>query len=204
MESSILNIKTWKETGKIKLNEKIWSTELNEDLVTQALSVYRANQRKANPVAKTRADVSGGGRKPWRQKGTGRARAGSSRSPLWVKGGVVFGPTGEDNHSRKLNKKMKRKAFAGLLSHKLAEKEVVFVEMPEDVKEVRNVIVNDSSHGSVLVVSEVEGAYKALRNVKKANCIKPEMINIYEILNADAVLVDSKSLDKLEEALKYE
>ena len=125
-------IETKQET---KLNPQVWGVELNHDLVAQVLYVYMSNERKGTASAKTRGEVSGGGRKPWRQKGTGRARQGSIRSPLWRKGGVTFVPTNR-NWKKKINNKMAKKATCMMLSERLKEKKLEFVNI--DKKELKD------------------------------------------------------------------
>lgn len=127
MELKVYNQKA-EEVGKIKLSEAVFGLSWNPDLVHQVMTAMRANQRKGTAHAKTRAEVRGGGRKPWRQKGTGRARHGSIRSPLWRGGGVTFGPTKEKVYSQKINKKMKRKALFVALSQKARDNEILILD----------------------------------------------------------------------------
>jgi len=117
-----------KETGKIKLPEKVFGLAWNQDLVHQVMIGMQANQRKGTAHTKTRADVRGGGKKPWRQKGTGRARHGSIRSPIWRGGGVTFGPTKEKVYAQKINQKMKRKALLVALSQKARDHEILILD----------------------------------------------------------------------------
>lgn len=127
MEANIYNTKG-KEVGKVSLPEAIFGVELNNDLVADVASSMTANKRVNLAHTKDRSEVSGGGKKPWKQKGTGRARHGSSRSPIWVGGGITFGPRNEKDYSKKINKKVKTKAFNMVLSAKLAEGEIIFVD----------------------------------------------------------------------------
>lgn len=130
MESKIYNQKG-EETGKIKLSDAIFGLPWNDDLVHQVIVSMQANKRVVVAHAKGRGEVSGGGKKPWRQKGTGRARHGSTRSPIWVGGGVTHGPTKEKVYSKKINKKMKKKAFYTILSQKLKDNEILFLDKIE-------------------------------------------------------------------------
>ena len=127
MEAIIYNTKG-KETGKISLNEKVWGLSWNADLVHQVVGSMRANARIATASVKDRSEVSGGGKKPWAQKGTGRARHGSSRSPLWRHGGITHGPLTEKDYGKKINKKVSAKALHVILSEKLRKNEVLFVD----------------------------------------------------------------------------
>lgn len=127
MEAIIYNTKG-KEAGKIALNEKVWGLSWNADLVHQVVESMRSNMRTTTAAVKDRSKVSGGGKKPWQQKGTGRARHGSSRSPIWRHGGVTHGPLVEKNYDKKLNKKVRAKALYTVLSEKLRKNEVLFVD----------------------------------------------------------------------------
>lgn len=127
MEALIYNTKG-KEAGKIALNEKVWGLTWNADLIQQVVESMSANARTTTANAKTRSEVRGGGKKPWQQKGTGRARHGSSRSPIWRHGGVTHGPLAEKNYSKKINKKVRAKALSIVLSEKLRKGEVLFVD----------------------------------------------------------------------------
>jgi large subunit ribosomal protein L4 len=127
MEAKIYNTKG-KEAGKVVLNEKVWGLSWNADLVHQVVESMRSNARMSTAQAKDRSDVSGGGKKPWAQKGTGRARHGSSRSPIWRHGGVTHGPMNVKDYSKKINKKVRAKALYTVLSEKLRQGEVLFVD----------------------------------------------------------------------------
>lgn len=127
MEAKIYN-QTGKEAGKVKLPEGIFGLPWNADLVHQVVVSMRSNDREAIAHTKTRGEVRGGGKKPWKQKGTGRARHGSTRSPIWVGGGVAHGPRNDKNFTRKINKKMKAKALFTILSQKMRDGEILFVD----------------------------------------------------------------------------
>jgi large subunit ribosomal protein L4 len=137
MEATVYN-KEGGQAGKIKLDEKFFGLSWNADLIHQVVTSMQANKRAAIAHAKDRSEVSGGGKKPWRQKGTGRARHGSTRSPIWVGGGVAHGPSNERNFTKKINKKMKTRALFTVLSQKLRDNEVIFLdELPFPVPKVR-------------------------------------------------------------------
>ncbi|MGB2580257.1 MAG: 50S ribosomal protein L4 [Minisyncoccia bacterium] len=127
MEATIYNTKG-KEAGKITLNEKVWGLSWNADLVHQVVESMRSNARTSSAQVKDRSAVSGGGKKPWAQKGTGRARHGSSRSPIWRHGGVTHGPMNEKDYSKKINKKVRAKALYTVLSEKMRNGEVLFID----------------------------------------------------------------------------
>lgn len=127
MEATIYNTKG-KEAGKLALNEKVWGLSWNADLVHQVVESMRSNARTSSAQVKDRSAVSGGGKKPWAQKGTGRARHGSSRSPIWRHGGVTHGPMNEKDYSKKINKKVRAKALYTVLSEKMRNGEVLFID----------------------------------------------------------------------------
>lgn len=188
-------------TEDIKLNPKVWEVELNPDLVAQVLYVYRSNERKGTATTKTRADVRGGGRKPWRQKGTGRARHGSIRSPIWRKGGVVFGPSGKQNWKRKINSKMAKKATCMMLTDRLNSKELEFVNIEkENIKDLRKKALENAGK-KTLVISTNEDMKLAVRNIDKINFVDTFKVNAKHIVDSTKVLVDKESVKILEERL---
>ncbi len=127
MEAKVYN-KSGKEAGKISLDDKLFGLRWNADLIHQVITSMQSNARENIAHTKSRGEVSGGGKKPWRQKGTGRARHGSTRSPIWVGGGVAHGPRNDQNFSKKINKKMKTKALFTVLSQKLRDNEIIFLD----------------------------------------------------------------------------
>jgi large subunit ribosomal protein L4 len=205
MQIKLLSQKGKEIEEKVTLNKEVWGLSPNVDLVTQALYVFNSNKRRATASAKGRADVSGGGRKPWRQKGTGRARAGSIRSPLWVKGGVTFAHN-QKNWSKRLNEKMKKKAIAVVLSQKLKEDETKFVKFNTkgEKKDFRKDIFSLSGNIKTLLISESEEVLKSVRNVKNFEIAKPKSLNIYEVLNNKMLLIDAEVIKVIEERLKNE
>jgi large subunit ribosomal protein L4 len=190
------------ETKKdIKLNPKVWKVELNPDLVAQVLYVYRSNERKGSATTKTRSEVRGGGRKPWRQKGTGRARHGSIRSPIWRKGGVVFGPTEKQNWKRRINEKMKKKATCMILSERLAEDSLDFVNIGKgEIKELREKVIKNAGK-KTLVVSTNNDLRLAVRNLPEIKYIDAVKVNAKHIVDSTKVLVDKDTVKMLEERL---
>lgn len=188
--------------GGLELNEKVWGLSYNEDLVAQVLFVYNMNQRKATAHAKTRGDVSGGGKKPWRQKGTGRARAGSTRSPIWVKGGVTFVPN-DRNWKKSINEKMRKKALAVVLSSKLASSDIYFVKLSDkaEMKDFRSSLLKLTDGKKFLMVSENDKVLKSLRNTEKGLIAKAQDLNVYEALNNRKIVVDAEAINVIETRL---
>lgn len=185
-----------KEEKKMKLNSLVWEVPYNEDLVTQVMYVYTTNERKGTAKQKSRGEVSGGGVKPWKQKGTGRARHGSIRSPLWIGGGVTFATSGR-NFKRKINKKMARKATCIMLSERLRNKDLEFVKItPAKGKKLRQ-----EAKEKLLVVSNNEQLGLVLRNSKKSTMKSPEKLNAKHIVGAKKILVDEGAVKILEERL---
>jgi large subunit ribosomal protein L4 len=186
---------TTRET-EIKLNPLVWEVPYNEDLVAQAYYVYSTNERKGSAKQKGRGEVSGGGKKPWKQKGTGRARQGSIRSPLWVGGGVTFADSGR-NFSRKLNKKMARKATSIMLSERLRKKELEFVKVTATTaKKIRS-----GDDKRILFVTADDKVALLLRNSKNSEVKNPDKLNAKHLVLAKKILVDEKVVKVLEERL---
>ena len=192
-----------KEVGTIELNDAIFGVEVNEHLMHMAVVQQLANKRQGTQKAKTRSEVSGGGRKPWRQKGTGHARQGSTRSPQWTGGGVVFAPTPRD-YSFKLNKKEKRAALKSALSSRVeANKFIVVDEMKFEEIKTKNfqTMLNNLSVAKALVVIE-EGNTNAVlsaRNIADVKTTGTNTINVYDILKYNTVIVSKAALTTIEE-----
>ncbi len=194
--------KVKKETKEeVKLNAKVWKAPYNADLVAQVLYVFLSNERKGTSTVKGRGDVSGGGRKPWKQKGTGRARSGSTRSPLWVGGGVTFGPN-ERNWKRDINKGMVKKAMCVVLSDRNRKNAVKFVSIVSDkeLKEIRNMLNKEISNKTV-VITDSDKVRLALRNIKHINVLTPMRVNVKHIVNSKEVVVDKEAINILETRL---
>lgn len=194
-----------KATGETNLDSKIFGIEINEKLVHQALRTHLANRRVAIAHTKSRQDVRGGGKKPWRQKGTGRARHGSIRSPLWKGGGVTFGPKSNRNFSLKMNKKAKRKALLMTLSDKATEKKIIVVDKIEmssiKTKELATIITKLPLEKKVLIVLPKTDSkiMKSAKNIKKLKIINASSLNIYGVLNTDSLLIFKDSLKVMSE-----
>lgn len=187
---------TTKET-EVKLNKNVWELPFNGDLIAQVLYVYMNNERKGTSNAKTRGDVSGGGRKPWKQKGTGRARSGSIRSPLWVGGGVTFVPNNK-NWSKSINKQMAKKAICIMLSERLRKEELNFINMPKsDARKTLNKQIGKKA----LVISANEDIKRSLANVEIVKVIDPMKLNAKHLVESKNILVDQDTVKILEERL---
>ncbi len=190
------------EVGTIELNDDIFAVEVNTHVMHQAVVQYLANQRQGTQSALTRAEVRGGGRKPWRQKGTGRARQGSIRSPQWTGGGVVFAPKPRD-YSFKLNKKVKRLALKSALSSKVNENKLIVVDkitVNAKTKEMAKVM-DSLKAGKALIVLEDgnDNAVLAARNIPTVKTASVGTINVYDILKYDSLVVTQDAVKKIEE-----
>ena len=194
------------QNGEIELNEAIFGIEPNESVVYDAIIMQRASLRQGTHAVKNRSAVRGGGRKPWRQKGTGRARQGSIRSPQWRGGGVVFGPTPR-SYGYKLPKKVRRLAIKSVLSEKVAENKLVVVEglafdAPK-TKEFKQVLANLSVDTKVLVVLEGGNDFAALsgRNLPNVSIVESNNVSVLDVVAADKLLVTKTALTQIEEVL---
>ena len=202
---SVYNIEG-KEVDKLNLNDSIFGVEINEHLVHMAVVAQLANKRQGTQSAKTRAEVSGGGRKPWRQKGTGHARQGSNRSPQWTGGGVVFAPKPRD-YSMKLNKKEKRAALkSALTSRDLANKFIVLDEFKLDeakTKKVQTALNNLKVNKALVVLSakneENDKVVIAANNIPTVKTAFVNTINVYDILKYDTMVVTKDAVATIEE-----
>lgn len=198
--------KSGKKVKELKAPEEIFSFPEKEHLIYEAVINYRANQRRGTASTKTRAKVRGGGRKPWRQKGTGRARAGSTRSPLWRKGGVTFGPTPRD-YGYRMPKKAKRNALKSVLSMRLAEKHLLVLDTL-DFKEPKTKdgvkLLETLKLESALIVDrhENKNLFLSLRNVPKVEVVDYNQVSIYAILNHKWLVITKKAFESLMEKLK--
>ena len=190
---------------QVELNDAIFQVEYNEQCVFDAIMVARANSRQATAKTKKRDEVSGGGRKPFRQKGTGRARQGSSREPQMVGGGVVFGPTGIQNFKIKQNRKAARLALKSVLTEKVNEQGLIIVdefkfESPK-TKEFVKVLDAVKAGEKILYVAteDDEATILSARNLPFVKIVYPEGINVYDIVNVDTLLVSEAALKTIEE-----
>ena len=199
---SVYNIEG-KEVGSIELNDAVFGVEVNEHLVHMAVVNQLANNRQGTQSAKTRSEVSGGGRKPWRQKGTGHARQGSTRAPQWTGGGIVFAPKPRD-YSFKMNKKEKRIALLSALSSKVAESKIVVLDefKLDEIKTKKFVeVMNNLKVENALVVLEGENKNVVLsgRNIPSVKVTATNEINTYDVLKYTTLVVTKADVEKLEE-----
>ena len=192
-----------KAVGDIELNDSVFGVEINEHLVHMAVVQQLANNRQGTQKAKTRSEVSGGGRKPWRQKGTGHARQGSTRSPQWTGGGVVFAPVPRD-YSFKLNKKEKQAALKSALSSCVADdKFKVLDELKLDevkTKEMAKVLSNLGTDKALVILDSMDqNVIKSARNIPTVKTAQTNEINVYDILKYDTVVATKAAIAKIEE-----
>lgn len=190
------------EVGTIDLNDSIFAVEVNTHVMHQAVVQYLANQRQGTQSALTRAEVRGGGRKPWRQKGTGRARQGSIRSPQWTGGGVVFAPKPRD-YSFKLNKKVKRLALKSALTTKVNDGKLVVLDeltVNAKTKEMASVLSNlNVAKALVIVEDNNNNAVVAARNIPTVKTASVNTINVYDVLKYDSLVLTKAVVEKIEE-----
>ena len=199
---SVYNIEG-KEVGTIELNDAIFGVEVNEHLMHMAVVQQLANKRQGTQKAKTRSEVSGGGRKPWRQKGTGHARQGSTRAPQWTGGGVVFAPTPRD-YSFKLNKKEKRAALKSALTSRVLENKFIVLDEMNfgeiKTKNFQNMLNNLSVAKALVVVEEGNtNAVLSARNIADVKTAGTNTINVYDILKYNTMIVSKAAVEAIEE-----
>ncbi|WP_251206311.1 50S ribosomal protein L4 [Acetatifactor aquisgranensis] len=192
-----------KEVGTIELNDAVFGVKVNEHLVHMAVVQQLANKRQGTQKAKTRGEVSGGGRKPWRQKGTGHARQGSTRSPQWTGGGVVFAPVPRD-YSFKMNKKEKRAALKSALTSKVQGNNLIVLDelKLDEIKTKKFVAVMNNlkvEKGLVVIAENDQNVVMSARNLADINTALANMINTYDIMKAKTVVLTKDAVAKIEE-----
>jgi large subunit ribosomal protein L4 len=194
-----------KKVAQVDLNDAVFGAEVNEAIIYDVIKMQLASRRSGTASTKTRSDVSGGGKKPWRQKGTGRARAGTTRSPIWRGGGIVFGPHPRD-YSFSIPKKVRKKAVISALSMKFKDnKMVILKDFPMEkisTRVFKNVVDLFSLKKALFVLDENnEVLLKSSRNMKNVKMIRSEGINVYDILNHEHLILLEPSVKKIEGAL---
>ena len=204
---AILNSKGEK-IKDLTLNKEIFDIEPNDQTVYDAVVLMGASLRQGSHSVKTRSEVSGGGRKPWRQKGTGNARQGSTRAPHWRHGGIVFGPTTERNYTKKQNRKERRLALKSALTYKANDKEIVVVDdiklKTNKTKDFKDLLKAIKVEGKALVVVKelTDELILASRNLRNIKLIESHEINTYDVLNYKTLVITEEAVKMLEEALK--
>ena len=195
---------TGKEVSTITLDKEVFGVEVNEQVMFDAVMTYLANRRQATAKTKKRHEVSGGGKKPFRQKGTGRARAGSSRSPIWVGGGTVFGPDENQNIKIKQNKKEHKLALKSALTKQVNNLVVLDnLTVEGKTKEVVSVLkALNIANNKVLLVSEDEKVLQGTRNLNNVLVVSKNNISVYDLLNSETLVMVEADVKELEEGLK--
>ncbi len=201
----VLNLKGEK-VKDLSLNDNVWNVEINNSVVHDAIVLSQASLRQGTASTKTRSEVSGGGRKPYKQKGTGNARQGSTRSPQWPGGGIVFGPKPR-KYNKKQNRKERRLALKSVLTSKLQNNELVIVDRlnieSKKTKDFNEILKNLKVDKKALIVSseENENLYLASRNNNKVALLLPNEINVLDLVATDYLVIDESSIKKIEEVL---
>lgn len=205
-KNNIINLKGEK-VSDISLNENIWGIKPNDAVLYDAITLAQASQRQGTADTKTRSEVSGGGKKPWRQKGTGRARQGSTRAPHWYHGGVVFGP-----HPRSYGKKMNRKervlALKSALAYKFADNELIVLDElnlnTNKTKDMLQILKDIKAPKKTLIVVDelTDNLILATRNIQKLELLEANEINVLDVIGTDCLVITEKAVKQIEEALK--
>ena len=204
----VLNL-SGSKVEEYELNKNVFGIEPNQNVIYDAIQVYLSNSRQATAKTKKRDEVSGGGRKPWRQKGTGRARQGSIRSPQWRGGGVVFGPTGEQNYKIKQNRKEYRLALKSALSEKVKSNNLILVdEIKYEAAKTKSAVemLNNlkTNNKTLLIVSENSVNYEALMsvaNLQNVMVLFADEVNVYDVVNSDSIVMTVDAVKSIEEVL---
>lgn len=192
----------------IKLDDNVWGITPNDQVVYEHINLFMANRRQGTHATKTRSDVSGGGRKPWRQKGTGNARQGSTRAPHWVGGGVVFGPSANRNYTKKINKKERKLALKSALTYKANDKDIIVVDKFEaetnKTKDMLKVLEGLNATGKTLIVTTelTENLILATRNIADVKLVLANELNTYDVLYVNKIIITEDAVKYVEEVLK--
>lgn len=203
----VLNIKGEK-VNDITLNENVFGITPNDTVLYDAIRLTRNAQRQSTASTKTRSEVSGGGRKPWRQKGTGNARQGSTRAPHWVGGGVVFGPSANRNYTKKMNKKERKLALKSALTYKANDKDIIVVDKFEaetnKTKDMLKVLEGLNATGKTLIVTTelTENLILATRNIADVKLVLANELNTYDVLYVNKIIITEDAVKYVEEVLK--
>ena len=207
---NVLNLNGEKVKDR-KLKDNIWGIEPNDAVLHNAIVLNMANSRQATASTKTRSEVRGGGRKPWRQKGTGNARQGSIRATQWRGGGIVFGPNPNKNYTKKMNKKERRLALKSALAYKVIDKELIVVDelkfATSKTREMVNLLtkLNIEVNKVLVVVEELtDNIILSARNLANVKVITYDEVNAFDVVSADNMFIEVSAMDKLEEVLSRE
>jgi large subunit ribosomal protein L4 len=194
-----------KKVGSVDLPDRIFGVRWNSDLVHQAMLAQQSNARRPSAHVKGRSEVSGGGIKPWRQKGTGRSRHGSIRSPLWRHGGVTHGPNAERDYTVKLNKKMRQLALFAVLSRRFKDNEIKFIDSLEDIDPktkalaaVLKVLLKDNRMNALILPAKGGKIYQISRNIKGVKALDPKALNVYDLLKHRQILIEKEAVALIE------
>ena len=202
----VLNIKGEK-VKNITLSDSVFGIEPNDVVIYDAIRLATANSRQGTHAVKTRSEVSGGGRKPWRQKETGRARQGSTRAPHWYHGGVVFGPRTERNYTLKMNRKERQLALKSALTYKVLDKELIVLDelklASNKTKEIKEILSNLKAERNILIVVDElnDDLILATRNLNNVLLLSADEINTYDIISANVLVATEEAIKSVEEAL---
>lgn len=192
----------------IKLDDNVWGITPNDQVIYESINLFMANRRQGTHSTKNRSEVSGGGRKPWRQKGTGNARQGSIRAPHWVGGGVIFGPTSNRNYTKKMNKKERRLALKSALTYKATDKAIIVVDKfdaeTSKTKDMMKVLEGLKVTGKTLIVTTelTENLILSTRNLSNLKVVLANELNTYDVLYVDKMIITEDAVKYIEEVLK--
>lgn len=192
----------------IKLDDSVWGITPNDQVIYESINLFMANRRQGTHSTKNRSEVSGGGRKPWRQKGTGNARQGSIRAPHWVGGGVIFGPTSNRNYTKKMNKKERRLALKSALTYKATDKAIIVVDKfdaeTSKTKDMMKVLEGLKVTGKTLIVTTelTENLILSTRNLSNIKVVLANELNTYDVLYVDKMIITEDAVKYIEEVLK--
>ena len=203
----VLNVKGEK-VKDITLDKDVWNIEPNDAVLYDAIMLATSNARQGTHSVKSRSEVSGGGKKPWRQKGTGRARQGSTRAPHWYHGGVAFGPQTEKNYTKKMNRKERRLALKSALSYKVIDSELIVLDSlkleSNKTKEMKEILANLKVDRNILIVVDEldDNVVLATRNLNNVLLLSADEINTMDVVSAHALIATESAIKSVEEALK--
>ena len=192
----------------IKLDDNVWGITPNDQVVYEHINLFMANRRQGTHATKNRSEVSGGGRNPWRQKGTGNARQGSIRAPHWVGGGVIFGPSANRNYTKKMNRKERRLALKSALTYKANDKAIIVVDKfdaeTNKTKDMLKVLEGLKATGKTLIVTTelTENLILATRNIADVKLVLANELNTYDVLYVDKMIITEDAVKYVEEVLK--